>query len=168
MAVEQQGAAKAVNENRKLLLDGLVVGPMRLVQPILEMLRSDRPPPQISMLLGSCGDDAEPSARPCANASVAETVDDGRIDLVFGAVAVDRCTRRPRNHGAASALERPPDEAIHERILKRRQRRLSAPCERDQPIGIFATGMGHGKQHREVPARLMNEGGGEFAHDWEG
>jgi len=95
---------------------------------------------------------------------VAQAVNDGRIDLVFRSIAVDRGPGRPCNDRAAAALERAPHKTIDERILESGEGRLSGACKSDQPIGIFAPRMRHGEQHREVPARLMNEWGGEFAH----
>ena len=121
MAVEQQRAAEPVEEQRKLLLDRRVIGPVRLVEPLVELLGRDRPPPQIAVLLGPRRDDAEAAAGPRADSAAPRAVDHRGIDLVLGAVAVDRGARRPGDHRAAAALQRPPHEPVDERILKRRQ-----------------------------------------------
>ena len=53
MAVDQERAAEAVDEQRKLVLDRAVIGPVGLVEPVVELCRGDRPAPQIAVLLGA-------------------------------------------------------------------------------------------------------------------
>jgi hypothetical protein len=45
MAVEQQRIAEPVEENRQLGVDRFMVRPVRLRQPLVELLRADRTPP---------------------------------------------------------------------------------------------------------------------------
>ena len=117
------------------------------------------------MLLRSRRNDSKPAAGPSADPVAARALNHGRIDLVFGAVAINRGTRSPRDHRPAAALERAPYEPVDERILEHGQRRLASRGETDQPVGIVAAGMRHGKQDRKIPARLVDDGGGELRHD---
>jgi hypothetical protein len=63
MAIEQQCAAEAVEQERELLLDRFVIGAVRLGDAIFELVAADRTPPEIAVLLRPPGDDAEASAR---------------------------------------------------------------------------------------------------------
>ena len=54
-------------------------------------------------------------------------MDQHRIDLVLGAVAVDRRPRSQRDHRSHAAGKRPPREAVDERILERLERAGSVP-----------------------------------------
>src|SRR5438309_6100851 len=114
MAVEQQCAAEAVQQEAELGLDSGVIWTMRLRQPLFELPGADRAPPQISMLLRPRRDDAEPAARSRAHSAAACTFDNRRVDLVLGAVAVDRSAGGARDHGAAAALQRAPYEPVDE------------------------------------------------------
>jgi hypothetical protein len=57
------------------------------------------------------------------------TQDDSRVDLVFGAVAIDGGSRRLGDDRAGAVAHRPPDETVDERILERRQRVTPVPGE---------------------------------------
>jgi hypothetical protein len=165
MTVQQQGATKAIDEKRELSLDRCMIGTVRLGQPLIELLQANCPAPKIPMLLRASWDNSEAAASPRGYAAAASAVDDRRIDLILGAVAVDCSAGRALDHGAAAALQCSPYQAIDEGILEDRQGRLPGRCKGEQPIGIVASRMRHGKQNRQVPARLMDNGGGELAHD---
>lgn len=163
MAVEQQRTAESVEKDRKLGLDGLVVGTMDLRQPFLELLWADRSSPEITVLLRSCRHYSKAAPGAGTDPAAACTVDDGWIDLIFGAIAVDGRTRSPGDDRTAASLERTPDQTVDERVFERRQRSLAAGGERDQPFRIVATGMGNGEQDRKIAPRFMNQGWMELA-----
>ena len=67
MAIEQKRAAEAVQQQRELVLDRLVIGPVRLREPLVELVSVViGAPPQIAVLLRARRDDAEPAAGPRA------------------------------------------------------------------------------------------------------
>ena len=102
MAIEQQGAAEAVEQQAELVLDRVVIGPVRLVEPLLELVRRNRAAPQIAVLLGARGNDSEPAARPSGHPPAPRTLDHRRVDFILGAIAVDRRAWRPGDHGRRS------------------------------------------------------------------
>ena len=116
------------------------------------------------MLLGPGWDDAQAATRPSTYPSAARTIDHRRVNFVFGAVAIDRGSRCPGNHGAAATLERAPYQPVHQRVFENSQRRFAAGGESNQPVGIVAARVRHGEQDGEVPARLVDDWGGELAH----
>ena len=164
MAVQKQGATKSVEEEPELGLDCFVIRSMGLREPLIELFEADRSPPEVSVLRSSCRNDTEASAGSSANPAAADTIDYRRIDLIFCAVAIDRRTRGSSNDSTAAALQCPPDQAVDQRVFKRRQRGFSTGRKSDQPIGILTSGMRHGEQDRQVPARFVNGWGGELAH----
>ena len=83
------------------------------------------------------------------------------VDLVLGAVAVDRGPRRPGDDGADPVAKRAPDQPVDQRVLERLERaRRPQRAMRDQPVGIIAPGMGHRQQHRQLAARRMDDRAG--------
>lgn len=139
MTVEEKRASEPVQQQRELRLNRLVIGTMDLDKPFLQLIGADRPSPQIAVLLRSCRDDSEASPCPSTDSAAAGAINDRGIDLVFGAIAVDCRPGRPCDDGAAAALQRPPDEAVDKRILKRCQGRLATGGKRHQPVRIIAT-----------------------------
>lgn len=137
---------------------------MRLTQPVLELLRGDRPPPQIAMLLSACGNDAQAPARPRADPAPADAVDNRGVHFILGPVAIHRSTWRAGDDRAASTLQGSPNETVDKRVFEGCERSLSVGREGDQPIGILSTGMRDGEEDRQVSARLVYDRGGEFAH----
>ena len=79
MAIEKQCAAEAVEQRANLLLDGLVIRPMRLRDPLLELLAIDRPEPEEAVLLRSSGTDAQ--AAPRSRGDAASTAARGVVAL---------------------------------------------------------------------------------------
>lgn len=143
MTVEQQRAAEAFEEDPELLLDRAMVRPMRLLDPLLELGRADGAAPQIAMLLGSSRNDPKSAAGAGRDSSAPRAIDNGRVDLVLGAVAVDRGARRPGNHGAAAALLGSPHQPVDEWILERDQRCLARRSHGEQPIGVVTARVRH-------------------------
>jgi hypothetical protein len=138
MTVEQERAAEAVEQERNLFVEGSVIRTVRLVEPFAELRGCDRAVPEIAVLLGSGGYDAEAAARAGGDPRPARAFHDRGVDLVFAPVAVDRRPRRPGDHRAGAAPDRAPHQAIDERILERRKHRLAARRHVDQPFGIVA------------------------------
>ena len=64
MAIQQERDPEAVEQQTKLVLDRSMIGSVGLVEPLFQLMRADRAPPQIAMLLRPGGDDAE--AATCA------------------------------------------------------------------------------------------------------
>ena len=137
---------------------------MGVAEAFVELLGRDRPPPKIAMLLRSRRNDAETATGAGADPVAARPVYDRRIDLVLCSVAVDGRSGRSGDHRAASALQRAPDEAVDQWIFENRESGLSASSERNQPFGMFATGVRHAQEDWKVPARLMNDWRRELAH----
>jgi hypothetical protein len=164
MTVEQQRATEAAGEDCKLRLERFVIGPVRLAEALVELPRSDRAPPQIAVLLGAGGNDPEPAAGARADPAAAGAVDNGRIDLFLGAVAIDGGARRPGDDRATATLQRAPYQPVDQRILEHRKRRLAARREARQPVRIVATRVRDGQQDGEIAARFMDDWGGELAH----
>jgi len=135
-----------------------------LVEPVVELVGRDRPPPQIAVLGGARRDNAEPAAGAGADAVAPGAFDHRGIDLILGAVTVDGGPRSAGNHRAAAALQRAPHQPVDERVLERGQRRLACRGEPDQPVGIFAARVRHRQQDGQLAARLMDSRGGEFVH----
>src|SRR3954469_4726106 len=108
-----------------------MVGPVCLVEPLVELFRRDRAAPEIAMLSRTRGDNAEAAAGAGTDASAARTVNHRRVNLVLAAVAVDCCTRGAGDDRATSALHRAPDQPVDERILERRQGRLAGRGKAD-------------------------------------
>ena len=54
MAVQKQGATKAIEKEAELGLDCLVIRPVGLGEPLIELFEADRSPPEISVLWSSC------------------------------------------------------------------------------------------------------------------
>ena len=156
MAIEQERAAEAIHQKPKLLLDRAMEWAVGLVQPLLQLLRTDRPAPEEAMLLGSCWDDPEAAARPRGHSRAPRTVDHRRIDLVLPAVAIDCGAWSTSDDGADAALDRPPGEAVDQRVLQTGERGLPARGHVDQPVRIIAARMGDGQQDRQVGPRRVN------------
>ena len=90
------------------------------------MSTGDRTPPQITVMRGARRNDPESAAGARAEAIASAALDHRRVDLVLGAVAVDRRSRCPCDHRSDAALERAPDEPVDEGILEARQRSPAA------------------------------------------
>jgi hypothetical protein len=65
-------------------------------------------------------------------------MDQHRIDLVLGAVAIDRGSRSHCDHRSHAACERSPREPVDERILERLKRSGSVPRKLEEPGRIVA------------------------------
>lgn len=137
---------------------------MRLTQPVLKLLRGDRPPPQITMLLRARRNDAQAPARPRADPAPADAVDNRGVHFILGPVAIHRSTWRPGDDRTASTLQGSPNETVDKRVFKVRERSLSIGRQGDQPIGIVSPGMRDGEENWQLSARLVDDRGGEFAH----
>src|SRR5205823_12994196 len=114
MAVEQERAAEPVKEQGELRLDRVMIRPVRLAEPLVELLGADRPPPQIAMLRGAGRDDPEAAAGPDADPAAPSAVDHRRVDLVLAAIAIDRGARSTGDDRSAAALQRAPYQAVDE------------------------------------------------------
>ena len=136
---------KRSSSSLDLPCDRLVIGAVRQLEALLELLAVDRPAPKMAVLLRSSGNDAEPAAGAGRQRTQAGAVDHRRVDLVLGAVAIDRGTR-----GLAMTAPQPRWTARH---MSRSTRgsssdaRAGAPAggHRDQPVGIVPAGMRHGE-----------------------
>jgi hypothetical protein len=69
------------------------------------------------------------------------------------------------DYGAAAPLEGSPYQAIDEGIFQNCEGWLPACGKGDQPIRIVASRMRHREENRQVPTRLVDDWGGELAHD---
>jgi hypothetical protein len=78
------------------------------------------------VLLGPSRNDAKAAACTGTDPAAPCPVDDRRINIVFGTVAVDGGARRSRNYRTAPPLEGAPHQAVDQWIFKRCQRRLAA------------------------------------------
>lgn len=159
MAVEKERAAKAGGKRRKLPIERAMIGPIGVFQPAFEFLGAYRPPPQMAVRCGSRRDDAEAGAGARARPKRAVALDMGRVDFLFAAIAVDRGPRRRCDDGRHSLPERPPDEAVDERVFERLERFQTVPGQLQKPVGIVAAGVGHRHEHRKLPARRVQNRG---------
>ena len=164
MAVEQECAAEAVEQKRELLLDRLMIGPVRLRDPLFQLSLRNGSAPQVSVLLGPRRDNAKAAASAGGHIGAPGSVDHRRVDLVLAAIAIDRGARSTGDDRSAAALQRSPDQAVDERVFKRGQRRLARRGERNQPIGIVTARVRHRQQYRQLASGLMDGWGGEFVH----
>jgi hypothetical protein len=137
---------------------------MRLAQAFVELLWTDRPPPQISMLLSSRRDDPQAAPGPGAHSPAPNAIDHRRVDLIFTPVAIDSSSGSPGDHCAAAALERAPYQAIDERIFESRQSGPAGSGKGNEPVGIVAARVRDRQQHRKVAARFVDDWRGELAH----
>jgi hypothetical protein len=141
-----------------------MIRPMRLVEPLIELLLADRTAPKESMLGRSRRNDPKPAAGAGGQPFAATALDDRRVDLLFGAIAIDRGSRRSRDHGADAALDCPPGEPIDEGIFEQGQRGPAGCGHCDKPVGVLAARMRYRKQHREVRSGRVDEGRTERCH----
>ena len=79
----------------------------------------------MAVLLGPARNDPQTAAGARRDSPAARSFDYRRIDLVLGAIAVDRGSRRNGDDGAAAAFERAPDQPVDERVLEAGERRPS-------------------------------------------
>ena len=158
MAIEQQRASEPIEQQGELVLDRRMIGPMGLLEPLLELLGRNRAAPQIAMLLSPGRHDPESAARTDRHSPAARTLDDCGVQFVLRAVAVDCGTRSTSDDGTASAFQRPPYQPVDQRILERGQRRMTGRCHLDQPIRIITAGVGHGQKDRQIATRLVDDG----------
>ena len=161
MTVEQQGAPVPVKKSRKLFFDRAMERPMHLIEPILQVLRSDRLPPQRPVTGRPAWNDAEPSTGPWAQGRNRSRADDGGVDFVLGAVAVDGPARSAGDDRGETMFDRWGDELVDERVLERMERPVAALAECDQPVGIVSSGMGNGQEHGNIGARRVDVRRGE-------
>ena len=111
---------------------------------------------------GATGDDAETGA--CARGNwLWGADDDAWVDLVGGAVAIDRGARRAGNHRADPVSQSAPSQPVDQRILKRLERRHSADRVAHQPARISAARMGNRQQYWQRAARRDDFWGKERA-----
>ena len=125
---------------------------------------AERPSPQLAMRRGSGRDDPEPAPSARAWARPAADLDMKGIDLVLAPVAVHGRTGGLGDHGSNSAAERSPGEPVHERVLQRLQRREALSGHSDQPFGIVSSRVRNRKEHGQIAARRVNDGGRERGH----
>ena len=156
MAIQQQRAAELVEDSRQLVLDRAMVWPMHLVEPVFELLRRDRLPPERSVARSSARDDPKPAASARTERADRTGPHHRRIDLVLRAVAVDRAARSAGNHRSNAHLDGARDELVHERVLEDEERTAPTLAEGDQPVGIVAPGMGNRQEHGDFGAWRMD------------
>ena len=164
MAVEEERAAETIEELTEQCFNGFVVRAVSQAEALLELLGRNGPAPEITMLLCASRNDAKTTACTGADSPAPCPVNDRRIDIVFGTVAVDGGTRGSCDNGAAAPLQGTPHEAIDEGIFERRQRAFAARRHRQKPVWIVAAGMRDREEDRQVPSRFMNDGRGELVH----
>src|SRR5207302_8722876 len=110
--VEQEGATEAVEQERKLRRDRLMIGPVRLSDPFVELAPADRAAPEIAVLLRPRRHDAETAAGAGGHQTTPSAVDNRRIDFVFGAIAVDCRAGGAGDYRAAASLHRAPHQPV--------------------------------------------------------
>lgn len=157
MTIDQKRAAESAQEKRKLVLDRSMIGSVRLIEPLEQLNRGDWPSPEISVLLSARRHDPETAASARRDPSAPGTIDDRRVDVVFGAVAVDRGPWGACDDRSAATFKRPPDQPIDERILEHLKRRHSGRCALHEPLWIVTPGMGHGQEHGQGTTRRMDD-----------
>jgi len=121
MAVDQKRAAETPHDGIELAFDRDVEWPVRLLKPLLEVAWLDRAMPQVSVMLRSPRDNSEASARSGADAPGAAALHDLRIDVVLGAIAVDRGPWSLGNDRSESTLDGSLDEPVDQRVLQQSQ-----------------------------------------------
>ena len=114
-------AAELVEQAAERVLDRAVIGPMRLRQPLFQLVRgrwaAARAAHGVACGRGRCP--SPPRARGLSEAIGPDRIDGG-IDLVLGAIAVDRGARRPRDDGADARRRSPPStKSVDQRIFQR-------------------------------------------------
>jgi hypothetical protein len=91
-------------------------------------------------------------------------VNQSRVDLVFGAVAVDARPCRLRNHRPDAASDCSPGKAIDEWIFERLERLAAVAGQVDQPFRIVSAGVRDGQQDGQLAAQRMDDRGRERRH----
>lgn len=164
VAIDQQGAAKSFDEGCQLPLDRTVVGPVRLNQPLLQMVGREWFAPEISVVVGPSWNDPEPAPRASANPPGSEALHYRRVDIVFRPVAVHGGSWRSRDDCRKTALNRGPYQLVDQGIFERGER--AAPVRRpcNEPARIVATRVWNRQQNRELAARPVDHGLGERRH----
>ncbi len=157
MAVEKQGAPEAVSDQRKLLLDGAVVGAVGFVETPLQLVLPHPLAPQGPMSCRSRWNDPQASAGARAGPGPALHMDQHGVDLVFGPVAVDRCSRCQGNHSADSACEGPPRQPVDQGILERPEGPVPVPRKLDEPRRILAPRVRNRQQHGQIAAQRVDD-----------
>ena len=131
MAVEQQQATVPVQHQLKLLLDRLMVGPVRLLEALLKLLLTDRSPPEEAVLLRPSRNDPEAASRPSGYPAAPGAIDHRWVDLILGSVAIDCRARRPGDDGSNAALDCSPYQPVDVGILKGSERIPATRGHRD-------------------------------------
>ena len=157
VAVDQQRTPEALDEQSDLAFDRAVVRAVRLVETFVELVGSDRPPPQETVLLRARRDDPETAASAGGHPAPPRPVDNRRIDIVLRPIAVDRRARSPRDHGAAAALKRSPYQPVDQRIFQSSERGPARRSAFYQPIGIIAARVRHREQHRQGTSGIVED-----------
>ena len=157
--VEQQRGASA--ERRQLRCDRRVIGRVGRRHARGEARRGQGAFPQRAVALGARRDDPQPVARARADRGGPDLGERGRIDLVRGAVAVDRAARGAGDDRAEARRQRPPRQPVDQRILERCQRAPPVPRLGEQPGGIIAPRMGDRQRQRQRAARGDDQRRGE-------
>ena len=141
------------------------IGPVRRLEPFLELGAADRPAPEIAVRWVRAGTIPRP---PRARGPIPRTRrigDDRGVDLVLAAVAVDRSARRAGDDRAAAELDRAPHQPIDQRIFERAGA-TACPSARDRPASRDSRGRewGTDRSTGKVPRVGRTIGGGREGH----
>lgn len=160
MAIEQNRTAIARGEAAEFIRHSRMERPVRLVEPPLEIATGDRRRPQAPVSGDARGDDAQPGG--CAARSrVSGPRDQGGIDVVGRAVAIDCRSRCLGNDGAMAGGDRTPDETVYQRILERLERGNAGLGLAHQPIRVGSSGMRDRQQDGQRTAMSDHDRGRE-------
>ena len=100
MAVEQQGTAEFVAHPLESIVNGAMIWPVRLIEPVFQVGWTDRLPPKIAVGGRSGRNDAQAAPSAGRRPRQHRGPDDRRIDFILRPVAVDGRARSPGDDGA--------------------------------------------------------------------
>lgn len=149
MAIQKQGLSAPDREGVQRMLDGTMIGGVRLGNSRVQVVGAQWPFPKVSMEGGSVGNDAQPTAGSTGGSGKNPSSDDRGIDIVRCAVAVDGRARRLGDDRAVACGDRSSGQPIDLRIAERRQCVTPAHCLLDQPAREIATAMRNRQQDRQ-------------------
>lgn len=157
MAIEQQHVTVSYQQVIQLRRNGSVKRAMGFRHSPLQLGLIDRRPPNSTVGNAARGHDSQSAPGADSDGVAAGAKNDSRVDLVFGTVAIDRSARRSGNDRADPAGQRPPGQSVNQGIFQAFQRGATAGRIRDQPLGIFATRVGHREEYRDRGAPFMDD-----------
>ena len=137
----------------------LMVRSMNRREARFDLVQRQAPPPQHAVPRGVRRHESKPAAG--AVGPWRRALDQERIEIVLGAVAIDRGSRGRRDHRRKAFRQSPPCQPVDERILKRFERGAPATGFGHDPVGVIAPRMRYRQQHGQPDPRRVEKRAGE-------